>query len=134
MAEQPTQEQIKEFWEWCGFNSRLVWSDPADIGGRHQFKVWDYPDGSGVTQHLSVNPPIDLNNLFKYAVPKCPQFQDLARTNKGWLVTYISGYVDLPRIGRYPIFDEVEAEDPALALFWALWQVREVSNSKEEKH
>ena len=117
--DKPTEAQIKEFWEWCGFKSRLVWSDPADIVPRHQFTVWDYPDGSGVTQNLSVNPPIDLNNLFKYAVPKLHR-----KEGNVAIVSHITeeeGWHYSAKIGAGRI--SVEDKDPALALFWAICQV-----------
>ena len=44
---EPTEAQIEELWEWCGF--------------------YDVEDG--VPPPIGT-PPIDLNNLFKYAVPK----------------------------------------------------------------
>lgn len=52
----PTEEQIKEFWERWGFSveqigSAVTWYDPA--GGI----IFGYP-------------PIDLRNLFRWAVPK----------------------------------------------------------------
>ncbi len=46
----------KEFWEKCGF-----YQDED----RASNAVWCYPDGRERTL-----PQIDLNNLFKYAVPK----------------------------------------------------------------
>jgi len=48
-----TNEQIKEFWEWCGGIKRGEW--------------WDFQDGESIPQWEL---DIDLNNLFKYAVPK----------------------------------------------------------------
>lgn len=111
----PTSEQIKEFWEKCGFKSRLVWSDPADIGGRHQFKVWDYPDGNGVTQHLSTNPPIDLNNLFKYAVKEDWEihfyFDNCSQTH--------DCVITMPNEKEYDGSGNTRKD----ALFWALWEV-----------
>ena len=46
-----TEEQIKEFWEWCGFKD---W---------RQFQV-TYPDGFPHDK-----PELDLNSLFEWAVP-----------------------------------------------------------------
>ena len=58
----PSKSEIKEFWEWCGFSlyedtegewkSCFYWHNPPDT------EEW------GATWL----PPIDLNNLFKYAV------------------------------------------------------------------
>ena len=134
---QPTKAQIKEFWEWCGFKKETRWSDPADIVPRHEYNVWVYPDGSGVTQHLSVNPPIDLNNLFKYAVPKVLPEHDFAiyyvlddrsEATGNWAISMsCSGY------GEHGII-RLRDKDPAIALFWALDKVRANDNSKPTGH
>jgi len=51
-----TQEQMKEFWEWCGVEAKLYVHDTyGEFGGRV----------TGVRY-----PSIDLNNLFRYAVPR----------------------------------------------------------------
>ena len=55
---QPTQKQIKEFWEWCGFRLH------GEVPGEH---LWYAPDGIVFNCGL---PIIDLNNLFKYAFAK----------------------------------------------------------------
>lgn len=100
---EPTQEEIKGFWEWCGFTelhtgkewNNLFWESPS--------KDWCYP----------VPPAIDLNNLFKYAVPalnkKLDRHIDLYQSVHGWVCDI--GLGDL----------EVEDNDPAIALFWAIW-------------
>jgi hypothetical protein len=55
MDKQPTDEQIKEFWEWCGF-------EYAGRGGYYEnISCYKYPDGK-----YCELPPIDLNNLFSY--------------------------------------------------------------------
>ena len=62
----PTQEQIKEFWEWCGF--RFV----EDKGYDYTLREWEvhYPNGEWHHAYKSeIGELIDLNNLFKYAVP-----------------------------------------------------------------
>ena len=53
----PTQKELTEFWEWCGFRSNAM---KLSEGG------WNYPNG-GWDIRL---PVLDLNNLFKWAVPK----------------------------------------------------------------
>ena len=55
----PTEEEIKRFWEWCGFYYRKD-KDPLA-------SFWETKDGRAWGYEL---PRIDLNNLFKYAVPK----------------------------------------------------------------
>ena len=51
MDKEPTEAQIKEFWEWCGFTISGDWA------------YLNSPYRRGI-------PSVDLNNLFKYAVPK----------------------------------------------------------------
>ena len=109
---EPTEAQIKEFWEWCGF-----WQDTYDKG------LWRFPDGYTVAGELL---PIDLNNLFKYAVPflqdKGYMVELFSYEHKGYKVKVynIIGQVDIPIV-------ITKDDDPALALFWALWQVKEIS-------
>lgn len=107
----PADEQIKEFWEWCGFKRR---PDQDFVMEYQKHEVWEWSDGN----IIDVLPKLDLNNLFKYAVPK----------------------LDIERINLYPATkdrwgcyfddwyqDHNVAETPALALFWALWGVKETS-------
>lgn len=60
--QQPTQEQIKEFWEWCGF--KFIHEDYTPI---HTAEL-QYPDGH-LEEWNGWGDLLDLNNLFKYAVP-----------------------------------------------------------------
>ena len=87
----PTKEEIKEFWELCGLK-------------RNKYGHWELNDGP----YLDIQ--LDLNNLFKYAVPKeidyLPTYRLLFDKWLEWLE-------DLP--------------DPALALFWALWDLKKIS-------
>ena len=99
--DKPTQKQIKKFWEGYGLykkNGKVEWWAELPF------------------------PPIDLNNLFKYAVPKL---------DGAWAVRLVH-YVDSVnwhaeltygtlKYGEIKVADR----DPALALFWALWQVKE---------
>ena len=62
---EPTQEQIKEFLEWCGWKEKPI---------ARSFRTIDWPDyawhdPNGEAHPDTGLPPIDLNNLFKY-VPK----------------------------------------------------------------
>jgi len=102
----PTQEQIKEFWEMCGFYQSTL------LGSRD----WCTPEGE-ICSHINLEypPPIDLNNLFRYAVPKLDggitvQFDKFEDT--GWFAHLENQIMT------------TEDKDPALALFWALRQVR----------
>ena len=60
----PTKEQEQWLWEQCGFK--------LEDGG-----WWCLPNGIGLLVSL---PPIDLNNLFKYAVPKLVEIFGAANT------------------------------------------------------
>ena len=103
--EQPTQEQIKEFWEWCGY-----------IYGTNK-GCWKHPDGNNRT-YL---PQITLNNLFKYAVPKLSYcFLSAVWIDDNNRVEYSCSVGHPDGEGKTDLM-----EDPALALFWALWQVKE---------
>ena len=98
---EPTQEQRKKLWEKCGF--------------RHQVEDW-YEEPNGDIVQL---PPIDLNNLFKYAVPNF-KYCDLTKPeHKGFNGMWLSQVRDDK--GSY----HAEDKDPALALFHACDKARE---------
>ena len=66
MNDKPTDSQIRELWEKCGFkyDTTKTKGFVHDIG-------WRYPDGHVCGGcHISYLPPIDLNNLSRYAIPK----------------------------------------------------------------
>ena len=112
---EPTREQIKEFWEWCGWKFKL---GKQEEFGSSELSVWIPPNGYDGVIYLCP-PDIDLNNLFKYAVPKLLRLRDVGFIK--W-----DGFRDK---NKYTIFSNgkrfADTDDPALALFWALWQVRE---------
>jgi len=128
MENKPTQEQIREFWEWCGFYQE---DGQSDMDGA-PYKVWKYPDSSLYDYGYGDCPKVltDLNNLFKYAVPRACNYSkdDNMLIIKGqgkdtnsepdddgeWWEVEIEGCA-----GKY----KAEAKDPALALFWAIWEV-----------
>ena len=98
----PTDEQIKEFWVKYGF--KLI---PRYGGTNMDNPLWRYPDGDANEK----SPPIDLNNLFKWVVPTLNDAQ------KARLPGIFS---DGGKKFEFHWF----WEDPALALFWALWKVK----------
>lgn len=121
----PTEEQITKFWEWCGFKyvrvDTIPWhKKPEDYQTNIWYanNHWVYPDGS----RNKDCPSIDLNNIFKWAVPK------LERNN---LYNYIHFGFDksCPEITTVQLTfqDKLlgvgDSKDPALALFWAIWRV-----------
>ena len=112
-----TPEQIEEFWECYGFYRG------EDITGT---EVWKYPD----RKERVLLPPIDLNSLFRWAVPKLMN-QDGYQLH---LITelgepeYFCCKVHLEHDPEWmECVADVEDNDPALALFWALWQVKEAT-------
>lgn len=107
----PTDEQVKKFWEKCGFEYRPM------ISVKYEKWVWYYPDTPYSYLEL---PPIDLNNLFRYAVPKVLKY-DVVLVCKGER-EYEASTWESPN-GKQITY--TEARDPALALFWAIWEVLE---------
>jgi hypothetical protein len=105
MNKEPTQEQIKKFWEWCGFY-------------RDEQKWWYKPDGN--LWGFFTAPSLDLNNLFKYAVPKLSilRFSYIPET-----VPELYRWETMKPIQSY--LTVIEGDNPALALFWAIYQVME---------
>ncbi len=99
-------EQIKEFWEWCGFEwfeAMGVWRD-----------YWLYPDDKRIHEHFNL-PRIDLNNLFEYAAPKLKaeviKFVPFSNGGYGCVLTPKGWKNDISTL----------EETPALALFWAIY-------------
>ena len=75
---EPTQEQIKEFWEWMGF--RYV--ERTDLPG-----YWGWRDPRGYHAFGCLEIP-DLNSLFKYAVPRLYYLVILSYQSSGVFVVY----------------------------------------------
>ena len=113
---QPSEQEIREFWEWCADS----WESFNKDRHRH------YSFG---TEYTEDEPPIDLNNLFKYAVPKVRESHSelLIRWQFGscdgcqiyeWRKKYSrKKNLEWLRIGQKT------DKDPALALFWAIWEI-----------
>ena len=104
----PTEAQKKEVLEWCGFTLRCP--PEKDAYGRG---IWDYPNG------MYGDVELDLNSLFKYAVPK------MLSVSMSWghgcrFLWIVEQTVD----NRGESF----GDDPALALFGAIWGV--IQNEK----
>ena len=83
-----TKEQEREFWEWFKVKPSPVYEQPALRGGAYHLKY----------------PSIDLNNLFRLAVPKLDWNSQCAILN-GWITDILDG------------------GDPAPALAWDIWAV-----------
>ena len=76
----PTKEEIKEFWEWCGFKYWINWGGAAITR----------PDGmsKGFSKHTVERvkyPKLDLRNLFKYAVPEYRKSLSMSGLFERWL-------------------------------------------------
>ncbi len=114
-----TEEQ--EFWEKCGFNSfpseeqRYVSYPSRNRNSRYRTRdvleyvpvtKWIYPEGHNRTSL----PPIDLNNLFLYAVPKLLYVT---------LENCSGGYIAYASNDMKTSYRETD-ENPAIALYKAL--------------
>ncbi len=87
---EPTKEQIKWLWEQCGFSRDGAW--------------WISPNN----KRTDVFPPrLDLNNLFRYAVP---------------LLEGKLGYKEAYKLLIRWITEVIEGKDPAESLFWAVFK------------
>jgi hypothetical protein len=108
---------VKEFWEWCGFT-------------RDKSKYWYKPNGNLFGYFTA--PKIDLNNLFKYAVPKLDELGYVFTLYRFYTIkddfktpdTYGYG----AKVYKYGIIPESSIEgipdkDPAQALYRAICQV-----------
>ena len=103
----PTDEQIKEFWEWCGLEYR---QEPRTVCG-YPSQEYRWCFGS---RKLERYPVLDLNNLFEYAVPKL----------HAWTIgSCPDGDVCAVAVLSEGIRGECCTKTPALALFWAIWEV-----------
>ena len=106
----PTEAQAKEFWEGCGLKYE-------DITDKHIWFTLVYPSGNKETI-WRLQPSIDLNNLFKYAVPKLVA---IVGRDKSYTIICQTIYKLLwdNFAGSLGDFQSVLA----LTLFWAIWEV-----------
>ncbi len=97
---QPTEAQLKELWEWCGLKQKC--SPQNDMFHRG---IWT----DAIEWRQFDTPEIDLNNLFKYAVPKLKQeYRNWKNVLRIWIDSSVG-----------------DCEKDALALFWAIWSLIE---------
>ena len=112
---QPTEGQIKEFWEWCGFK----FYQPVKGGA---IDVIDPEGNVYLSPSKMAVPELDPNNFFKYAVPVA--IKALQERSK----------VIAPplEISEYTAFREIIelwlSKNPIqfgfeITLFWAIWEV-----------
>lgn len=109
----PSENQVREFWEWCGFKFYPDYNWPE--------KGWYGPNGEKLgycSARLDGLPDISLDNIFKYAVPKLQQTISPIYVTMKWEVNSESWEISLCDIKN-------DSKDPslALALFWAIMEV-----------
>ena len=113
---EPTQEQIKKLWEWCGFREECV-ERAARVDCGQTLRVVFCPDDSVIEDYL----PLDLTNLFKWAVPQV--VRKLADTDLSSDEEAMSKLFELwLKIYWTPSPEPLSIQD---ALFRAIWQVIE---------
>lgn len=120
----PTQEQSKKVWKWCGQYTECGYCQ----GSGRSYSSPDAYSQCGACEGSGYFSPgaIDLNNLFKYAVPKLIKkydvkifaFYDDLNDKVFWVVHLLDG------ISREVEFANVEGEEDLKdALFWVIWEV-----------
>lgn len=127
---EPTEAQVKEFWEWCGFSYTGNYS-----------RYWESPDTPPIS---FVNlPHIDLNNLFKFAVPKVLEWHTIIETysfkQNSKLYYSETGIWDRNesvlkgnRVG-FAFAQSIELEEAEkLSRFWAIWEVIDERTAEKE--
>ena len=110
----PTEEQTKRLWERC----RL----------RKDGNFWYDPKGKQLSEELL---PLDLNNLFRWAMPKLDHkyayvlMQDSIchEDEEFWACEIYKSCLLSWQTGERIV--TVDDKDPALALFWAIYKVME---------
>ena len=128
---EPSQEQQRELWEKCGFEYLAV-NVPDGKGGwkpdsLHAGYYWKYPNGDE-----SFNaPPIDLNNLERYAFPKLmnydskdnPHLYDIRFIPQiyGWAVDLTLTDFD-KSLKEVWIHVEGKGKTLAVAVYWACYK------------
>jgi hypothetical protein len=97
---QPTQEQLQRFWIWCGLKE----VHPSSMYNHTKYSLDGLP--------FDELPILDLNNIFKYAVPKIAFKEDL-------LIDWIESLYNVSKVNP----DNQIEQDPALSLFWKFMEV-----------
>ena len=119
----PTDEQLRKFWE------KLA----DEVRHFNQDKHRHYRFGEAWTED---EPPLDLNSIFKYAVPKLEKLgyalflhpvTKTKRHDAGWNANFTWLEWLGGRRRERVTNDKYEStdKDPALALFWAIYKVIE---------
>ena len=127
----PTEEQIKKLW------GRIADKVEAFNEGRH-YHFWFNGEvyRGEQTSFSSGIPIIDLNNLFKWAVPKLEyislSWQPYISKHSGRItIRTLAGIPNKDVVGGMEVTEGI-GKDPALALFWAIWKVIDGNNTPAE--
>lgn len=119
---QPTQEELKEFWEWCGFKHEVpeiaqIAKKEAEVIGQKNIERFDIEQWYIPGKYCGAMPPLTLDNLFRWARPDSSveftydQCTSFARIYKNF--EKCTGYSSL------------KSDNPeAVALFQAIQQAR----------
>ena len=107
----PTDEQVKEFWERCGFTIKPL-KDEEYLGD-----FYYYPDCNRIERYVDLT----LDNLFRYAVPMLKEDNDtILFAHPTESKKY---YCEILDDDGEPTGGSLGYKDPALALFWAIYEV-----------
>ncbi len=110
----PTDEQIKEFWEWCRVDEYHDWTGIGDTEYEYCKKCGCVLEFADLPCHTLIN----LDKLFKYAVPEDAEVRLRPAKN-------MSGRHCVLILDKSPWEIDAFGETNELALFWALWKVKE---------
>jgi hypothetical protein len=106
----PTEEQIKQFWKWYGWEYSSYRLNGQTCWGWHlALEKYNFQD---------CLPSTDLNNLFRFAVPKV-KCLSIDKTEGGW---WVSASVDC-----WNVEDALDKEIED-ALFWAIYKAAGLEN------
>ena len=111
---EPTEEQIKKFWEWYGWRRVPEGKKAFHYECCQKVMNWYAPDNQ--ERSYKSLPPIDLNNLFEWAVPNT-----IKEIMEKWKITYNQARRKLVRWWLEEM-ERVNQKDE-LALFWAINKV-----------
>lgn len=115
-----TKEQEQELWEWCGFTRLEPGKDGYHFVATGKEWNWMAPGKTRRFESVPFLPRIDLNSLFKWAVPKLANYSMYKGLEPG-----------VPVFGQHIAkvwslthgYGEAYSEDPADALFEAIYEV-----------
>ncbi len=112
MTQEINQQELQEFREWCGFkpSAATLWNKSG---------YWMTPDKQKGTPNL---PPLDPNNLIKYAVPKMRYVNLQFSEQYSDVIPQFSATASIRFADNHTWADN----DPAQALYQAIQKARGV--------